>query len=192
MQSVSRLLHPSGGAENALRNVPGEYSVAEYQQLYDSLVATGTRSPLDAIRVGAKIEDMDIADLQQLIQKASDPRTKQTLERLLQASHNHLRAFASQLERQAASYTPEFLTQSEYDQIVNSSGSGRGQHGGNGRGFNSIRQQRGGPGPGPLAGGFGNAGSGGMGPGSRGPGSAFQGFGQMHRFGQGRGGRSSR
>ena len=66
MRSLERLI-PTGGANgNALNNAPGIFVFPEYQQLYESLIASGTRSPLDALTVGAKIEEMDIADLKRL------------------------------------------------------------------------------------------------------------------------------
>jgi len=41
-------------------------------------------------------------------------------ENLLKGSRNHLRAFASTLERYGVTYTPQFLSQEEYEEIVGS------------------------------------------------------------------------
>ena len=54
----------------------------------------------------------------------------------MQGSQNHLRAFASQIAKQGASYNAEFLTQAEFDQIARSSGQGHGQQSA-GRGANN-------------------------------------------------------
>ena len=117
----------------------GIFVFPEYQQLYKSLIASGTRSPLDALTVGAKIEEMDIADLRRLLTQTTDRQVRQVLEHLMQGSQNHLRAFAFQIAKQGATYNAEFLTQAEFDQIAGSSGQGRGQHSA-GRGANNRGQ----------------------------------------------------
>ncbi|TWU48643.1 hypothetical protein Poly51_45440 [Rubripirellula tenax] len=150
MQAIDRLVRGGGG--NVLNDMPGVFAFADYQQLYDSLVATGSRSPLDAVKVGAKIEEMDIADLRQMLNQTSDPQVRQVLQHLLQGSQNHLRAFASQLARQGASYNAEFLSQADFDQIANppeqrqqsrrggNAGGQGSQNRGNGLGFGSQGQ----------------------------------------------------
>ena len=137
MESVERLIR--AGGPNALNDVPGLFVFPEYQRLYESLVASGMRSPLDALNVGARIEEMDIADLRRMLTKTNDPQVRQVMERLMQASQNHLRAFASQIAKQGASYHAEFLTQADFDQIARSSGQGRGQQSA-GRGGNNGGQ----------------------------------------------------
>jgi hypothetical protein len=127
MQSVERLVRSSNARNSALNGSPGVFLFPEYQQLYNSLVASGSQSPLEALMVGARIEEMDIADLRRMLNETSDPRVRQVLQRLMQASQNHLRAFASQIAQQGASYNAEFLSQAEFDQIAGSSGPGRGQ-----------------------------------------------------------------
>lgn len=120
MQSVERLIR--GGGVGPLNDVPGVFVVPEYQRLYESLIASGTRSPLDALNVGAKIEEMDIADLRRILTETNDPKFRQVLERLMRGSENHLRAFALQIAKQGASYKAEFLSQSEFNQIATSRG----------------------------------------------------------------------
>jgi len=143
MQALERLIRSSGNAAN-LGNTPGVFAYPDYQQLYTTLVASGSQSPLDALMVGAKIEEMDIADLQRLLKQTVDPQARQILEHLMRGSENHLRAFASQLAKQGASYKAEFLTQTQFDQIANSSGSGQGRqsagHGANGAGRGKMGQ----------------------------------------------------
>lgn len=125
MQAIERLVR--GG--RALNDVPGAFTFPEYQRLYDSLIASGTRSPLDALKVGAKIEEMDIADLRTLMNQTTDSQIQQVLGRLMQGSKNHLRAFASQIAKNGGRYDAEFLTQAEFDQIASSSGQGHGAGG---------------------------------------------------------------
>ena len=141
MQAVERLVRSSAGAAVQLDPTPGVFTNAEYQQLYTSLVQTGGRSMLDALKVGAKIEEMDIADLQRLLAQTNEPAVTQVLSQLLRGSENHLRAFASQIARLGGSYEAEFLSQAEFDRIAYSSGGGQqgrgqgvGQAGGRGAG----------------------------------------------------------
>lgn len=113
MRAVAQLAN-----EPDWRDVPGVFVNAEYQQLYHALLAAGQNSPLDALRVGAKIEEVDIADLKRIISSTNDPRTQQVLGNLQRASGNHLRAFTSQLAANGATYSPQVLSQAEYDQIL--------------------------------------------------------------------------
>lgn len=145
MQAIARLASPNVGNQGNLRDVPGQFAFPEYQQLYNQLVRAGSTSPLDALKVGAKIEEMDIRDLQELLSKDLDPRTRQTLERLLRASHQHLRAFASQLSAMGASYDAQFLSQAEFDAIANGKGSGKGAGAGQGAGAMQPGTGNGGP-----------------------------------------------
>lgn len=132
MQALEGLLRGTGVTPP--NDVAGVFTFADYQQLYTTLVSSGSRSPVDALRVGAKIEEMDIADLKVLIAATNVPQLRRVLESLKRGSENHLRAFASQLARHGASYQAEFLTQVEFDQIANSTGTGRGQQAGRGMG----------------------------------------------------------
>ncbi|MDV6030033.1 MAG: DUF2202 domain-containing protein [Phycisphaera sp. RhM] len=160
MQSMARLIGGGGAGLERSSKTPGVFVTPEYQRLYQTLIAEGSRSPLDALKVGAKIEEMDIADLRRQLAATSHPQTRQVLERLLQGSHNHLRAFASQIASQGSSYTAQFLTQADFDAIANSSGNGQGRQGAGGKG-----RGRG------AGGGQGNGGqgNGGRGNGGRGP-----------------------
>lgn len=104
----------------------GSFTDPAIQELYTSLVEQGSGSLVDALTVGATIEDLDIADLQARATDTADiALVYANLER---GSRNHLRAFTKQLDRNGASYTPSHITQAEYDAIV-SSGIERGSGG---------------------------------------------------------------
>lgn len=62
--SVLGLLQAYGLADPAAGNGPGQFSDPTLQNLYDQLMAQGSQSLLDALRVGATIEEVDILDLQ--------------------------------------------------------------------------------------------------------------------------------
>ncbi len=112
---------------------------------------SGSASLIDAIKVGLKIEEMDIADLRAAIQSTDNNDVKRVLQHLEQGSMNHLRAFAAQLERLGGTYVPTHLSQSEFSQIAISSAGQRGNQGrGQGRGTrNQPDGTSGSPGPRP-------------------------------------------
>lgn len=94
----------------------GEFSNAELQAAYDEFVALGTRSLEDALRVGAMIEELDIADLR--ARPADAPDVAQVFDNLERGSRNHLRAFVGQLDQRGFDHTATHLTQAEVDEIL--------------------------------------------------------------------------
>jgi len=99
---------------------PGVFTNMEIQKLYNDLVAKGNNSETDAIIVGLTIEDMDIYDLQEALKQIQQQDIKTVYGNLLRASRNHMREFYTQLQNRGGTYTPQFLTQQEYNDIVNS------------------------------------------------------------------------
>ena len=87
-------------------------------QMYTDLTAEGKTSLVAALTAGAKIEDTDINDLQDLIAATDNADIKLVYESLLRGSRNHLRAFVSLLAAQGVTYTPVALSQSTYDAII--------------------------------------------------------------------------
>jgi len=83
-------------------------------------MAQGQTSLIGALTVGATIEDLDIADLQQRIAATDNADIALVFGELMKGSRNHLRAFISQLTKQGVTYTPQYITQAEFDAIVNS------------------------------------------------------------------------
>lgn len=75
----------------------GVFTDPELQKLYDDLIAKGSKSLLDAYEVGVAIEELDIADLTDMLSTATDPTVIAMMENLRRGSENHLRAFNSKL-----------------------------------------------------------------------------------------------
>lgn len=120
MDAIQTLLTAYNLADPVGNNGPGVFTNMEIQKLYNDLVAKGNQSETDAIIAGLTIEDMDIYDLQQALQQIQKPDIKTVYENLLRASRNHMREFYTQLHNRGGTYTPQFLTQQEYNDIVNS------------------------------------------------------------------------
>jgi hypothetical protein len=116
--SIATLLTRYGIPDPAVNTARGEFTIPALQTLYDQLVVLGSRSVVDALTVGAMIEDLDIVDLQN--RATSVPDIQAVYENLEKGSRNHLRSFVAQLAQNGATYTPQYLTQAEFDEIVSS------------------------------------------------------------------------
>jgi len=102
-------------------NDRGEFTNPELQALYTSLVASGSPTLLDALYVGATIEDLDISDLAILLENVDGSSDiARVYNNLLRGSRNHLRSFHKQITRQNGEYTPVYISQTLYEEIVNS------------------------------------------------------------------------
>ena len=97
----------------------GKYNDPKMEQLYTDLVAEGKKSLVDALKVGAKVEDLDIFDLNSAIENDvdSDDITA-VFTNIRQGSYHHMKAFTNQLKRFDETYTPQFLTQKQLDEIL--------------------------------------------------------------------------
>lgn len=96
----------------------GKFANSDLQALYDDLVEQGNSSVEEALRVGAVIEETDIQDLLDRLAETDNEDIKMVYGSLMRGSRNHLRAFVNNLERRGIEYSPEVLSQGEFDQIV--------------------------------------------------------------------------
>ena len=119
MESVKVLMDKYGLSDPILE--AGKFSNADLQVLYDDLVAQGSSSEVEALRVGAIIEETDIQDLKDQLEKTDNEDITMVYESLMRGSRNHLRAFVNNLERRGVDYMPLVLSQEEYDEIINGS-----------------------------------------------------------------------
>ena len=99
----------------------GEFSDPELQALYDELTSMGETSLEDAMFVGATIEDLDIWDLETFIEEAEDEFVQCVFENLMRGSRNHLRAFVRHLDMLDVTYAPQYISQEEFDDIIEGS-----------------------------------------------------------------------
>ena len=144
MDSVGKLIDRYGLDDPAADNDNGEFTDPMLQSLYDDLVAAGSQSLADALRVGAAIEEIDILDLEERIAQTSVRDIQRVYDNLLKGSRNHLRSFVATLEQQAGeNYEPQYLDQEAYDGILNTpmGSGGYGQ-----RRLTGRRSRRSGPG----------------------------------------------
>ncbi len=118
MSAVADLLERYDIEDPVTSNEVGAFTSSSMQKLYDDLVASGSKSYSDALAIGAKIEELDIADLQRLIEATDNEDIRLVYENLLNGSKNHLRAFDMQLQTAGITYYPEHLSAAEYEDII--------------------------------------------------------------------------
>lgn len=96
----------------------GNYNNSILTDLYSDLIAQGINSTIEALKVGAFIEEMDIKDLQDFISRTDNTALIATYENLMRGSRNHLRSFINTLEIYGGSYQPTILSESEFNSII--------------------------------------------------------------------------
>ncbi len=106
----------------------GVFSDSTLQGLYDMLTAKADSSIVDALIVGATIEDLDIRDIESFKQRTTRTDLMAVYENLRCGSRNHMRAYYSQLLDNGSTYTPQFISQEEFDAIINSAREQCGAH----------------------------------------------------------------
>ncbi len=98
----------------------GVFTDPEFTGLYESLVEQGSASLVDALIVGATIEDLDIYDLQELLAQTDNEDITAVYENLLRGSRNHMRAFTYLLSLNGETYEAQFISQDELEAIITS------------------------------------------------------------------------
>jgi hypothetical protein len=119
MDAILTLLERYGIDDPAAGKDVGEFTNPDLQTLYDQLVAQGSQSLSDALKVGAAIEEIDILDLEERIVQTDMADIISVYESLLKGSRNHLRSFTKTLAQQSGeTYVPQYLSQDSYDTII--------------------------------------------------------------------------
>jgi hypothetical protein len=96
----------------------GLFTNALLQKFYNELISSGSQSLSEALKAGAKIEELDIADLETRINQTQNKDIVATYNYLIMASENHLRAFVRRLKMQGIDYEPVILNKVQFDNIV--------------------------------------------------------------------------
>ena len=118
MDAVRSLINKYGLADPTLSLASGEFTNPELQNLYNELVARGYQSPEEALKVGALIEELDIYDLENWLQKVQNPDVRRVFCNLEKGSRNHLRSFYKELQTMGATYTPVYISHTMFQKIV--------------------------------------------------------------------------
>ena len=119
MDAIKNLLDKYGLDDPTEGMDIGEFTNQELQNLYYQLIEEGEQSLNDALTVGGKIEEIDIIDLKNYIEQTDKTDLERVYSNLLKGSKNHLRAFVKELKKQGVTYEPFYLSQEEFDEIIN-------------------------------------------------------------------------
>ncbi len=98
----------------------GKFTDEKLFGLYNDLVTQGEISIVDALKIGALIEEIDIIDLEGYLEETKNEDLILVYENLLRGSRNHLRSFTKTMTRQGQNYEPQRLKKAEYETIINS------------------------------------------------------------------------
>ncbi|MCG6188211.1 DUF2202 domain-containing protein [Maribellus maritimus] len=109
------------GLEDPATDEAGVFSNPMFSELFASLTEDGSAGLVEALKVGAFIEEFDINDLQNHLEETQNEDVIRVYSNLLRGSKNHLKAFTFALSRQGETYTPTVITEEEYHKILDDS-----------------------------------------------------------------------
>ena len=104
--------------EDSAVDASGVFANETLQGIYSDLKAAGEVSLLEALKVGAYVEELDILDLEQRLEDTSNEDIELVYENLLRGSRNHLRAFTRVLAQNGFDYEPTLLSDEYYTETI--------------------------------------------------------------------------
>lgn len=119
--AVKVLLDRYGISDPVSDNTVGVFQSLTFQKLYNDLVIKGNKSLIDALIVGATVEDLDIFDLEKLMKQTSKQDILVIYSNLQRGSRNHMRAFVKNINTRGSAYVPEYISKDDFTTIINSS-----------------------------------------------------------------------
>lgn len=120
MDAVGKIITALELDDPAADDTVGAFSDEGFAALFDELTKAGSTSYVEALQVGAYIEELDILDLAACLEDVENACVVNVFQNLLRGSRNHLRAFTSYLAAEGITYVPQLMTQEQYDQIISS------------------------------------------------------------------------
>jgi hypothetical protein len=117
-EAVRQLLVRYSLADLAANLGAGLYINLTLQALYTQLAAANATSLIDALQVGAAIEEIDMIDINKALLDVVSPDIRLVYDSLLKGSRNHLRTFVSTLLAQGVTYVPKYMVLADYTAIV--------------------------------------------------------------------------
>lgn len=117
-EAVRKIILSYGLVDYAASYPAGRFQNADLQALYDELVARGSASVVEALKVGCYIEEQDIKDIRDKMAETDEVSTINVYRNLLCGSYNHLQAFDRTLKSRGVSYQATVISQETWDAIV--------------------------------------------------------------------------
>jgi hypothetical protein len=119
MNSIADLLTANGIQYTILP--AGQFADTALLNYYNQFIISGSVSSSIALQIGATIEDVDISDLEKYTAASTNASVINVFNILECGSRNHLRSFVSTIISTGGSYTPQFISQNYYNEIIGSS-----------------------------------------------------------------------
>jgi hypothetical protein len=120
MDAMANLLSFYGLDDPVTSDETGEFNNDDIAGLYSDLVYRGLQSEIDALLVGAYIEEYEIIDIWLAYDETDEERIKKVYQNLYEGSYNHLDAFVYVYELVAGeSYESKLLSADEYEDVLN-------------------------------------------------------------------------
>ncbi|MBK6931784.1 MAG: DUF2202 domain-containing protein [Saprospirales bacterium] len=118
MDAILCLIKKYGLTDPVGGNPAGVFQNNNLQALYTALTADGLQNLPAALTVGARIEDLDLFDLNQATPDIDNEDILAVFDELKKGSRNHIRAFVQNLEAQNSSYTPVYISADLFQNII--------------------------------------------------------------------------
>jgi len=118
MDLVLLLINTYGLEDPVVDDTVGAFTDPGLASFFVQFTSDGSVSLIDALIVGATIEDMDLADLIEIIEFTDNAHLALVAHNLAKGSRNHLRAFVRALGAQGETYTPQYLDQATFDAVL--------------------------------------------------------------------------
>lgn len=96
----------------------GIFINSDLLKMYNDLIELGNDDIIEALKAGALIEETDIIDLEEAIEKTDNEDISTIYTNLRNASYNHLKAFVAQLKFRGVTYEPALLGADIYNDII--------------------------------------------------------------------------
>jgi len=118
MDAVKSLLDKYGLTDPVIDDNMGIFTDSNMTELFNTLVGKGSVSLTDALLAGATIEDLDIYDLNTLLSQTDNEDIQAVYKNLNRGSMNHMRAFTRVLNNYGVTYSPQYISQQDLDDIL--------------------------------------------------------------------------
>ena len=88
------------------------------QKIHDQLLAEGLQSEEDALKSAATFEEISIIDLEKELSATETEDVSIVYKGLLAGSKKHLRSYVADLKDLGIKYTPQYIEQAKFEEIV--------------------------------------------------------------------------
>ncbi|MDX2455855.1 DUF2202 domain-containing protein [Desulfosarcina sp.] len=120
MDAMANLIAFYGIVDPVTSDETGEFNDEAIAKLYSDLVERGSQSEIEALLVGAYIEEYDILDIWKAYDETDEERIQTVYQNLYEGSYNHLGAFVYVYELVIGeSYVRQILEEEDYEYVMN-------------------------------------------------------------------------